>query len=144
MQGMSSRHNKSNNSHHSAILQTPIQQAYMSSTHNPNQSSSAVHNNTNRKNINQGNKSNNKSDIKSKDKTPVKSNKGYETKRFNVTPSNKNRQVSPFVQRELGSTEKSQSKNKNVLTPTKSYNGYNTGSLYMGNTTQQVYRKSKK
>lgn len=100
MQGQSNRHNKSNMSHNSAVMQTPIQQVYMSSTHNPYQSnSSAVYNQTNRKSINRTNKSNNKSDVKSKDKTPVKVNKGYETKRFNVTPNNKNRQVSPFVQR---------------------------------------------
>ena len=99
MQGPSSRHNKSNISNNSAILQTPIQQVYKS-THNPNQSSSsAVYNNTNIKNINQTLKSNNKSEIKSKDKTPIKVNKGYETKRFNVTPNNKNRQISPFVNR---------------------------------------------
>lgn len=99
MQGLSTRHNKSNISHNSAILQTPIQQVY-TSTHNQHQSSaSAVYNNTNRKIINQTQKSNNKSDIKSKDKTPIKMNKGYETKRFNVTPNNKNKQVSPFVNR---------------------------------------------
>ena len=88
--------------------------------------------------------SNHKSDVKSKDKTPTKVNKGNQTKRFNATPTNKNKQVSPFIQRQFGSTEKSLSKNKNNLTPTKSSTGNYTGSLYMGNTTQQVYRNSKK
>jgi hypothetical protein len=144
MQGSSTRHNKSNFSQASAVYQTPLHQVHFN-----HQSTSAVYN-TNRKSMNQSyqvsNKfSNNKSDIKSKEKTPSKVNRGNETKRFNVTPTNKNKQqVSPFIQRQFGSTEKSLSKNKTIYTPTKGMTGNYTGSLYMGNTTQQVYKNSKK
>lgn len=68
--------------------------------------------------------------------------KGYETKRFHVTPTNKYKDVSPFINKQFGSTEKSLSKNKMALTPTKNTINYN-GTHYIGNTTQ-VYRNSKK
>jgi hypothetical protein len=146
LQGASSRHNKSSFSH-SSVYQTPSQPAHASVQFGNQQSGSAV-GNTNRKFMNQsyqpGKSSNHKSEVKSKDKTPSKLNKGNETKRFHVTPTNRNKQVSPFIQRQFGSTEKSLSKNKLSLTPTKSSTGNYTGSLYMGNTTQQVYRNSKK
>lgn len=90
-------------------------------------------------------KSDIKSDIKSnKDKTPTKKTKGNETKRFNITPNNKNRKLSPFINKQFGSAEKSISKNKNSLTPTKSYTGGYLGTLQAGNVTQQIYRNSKK
>jgi hypothetical protein len=110
MQASSNRHNKSNFSQSSAVYQTPSQQAHTSIQYPSHQSNgSAVYSNTNRKFMNQSFQTNNKysnhkSDVKSKDKTPTKANKGNETKRFNVTPSNKNKQVSPFIQRQFGST----------------------------------------
>lgn len=142
MQGLSNRHHKSNMSQASATYHSPINHVQMS-----HQSTTTYHP-TNRKTMNQSYQtcqkySHNKSDIKCKDKTPIKVQKGYETKRFHVTPTNKNKEVSPFINKQFGSTEKSLSKNKMALTPTKNTVNYN-GTLYMGNTTQQVYRNSKK
>lgn len=141
MQGLSNRHHKSNMSQ-ASIHYSPINHVQAS-----HQSMTTYHP-TNRKTMNQSYQtsqkySHNKSDLKCKDKTPIKVQKGYETKRFHITPTNKNKEVSPFINKQFGSTEKSLSKNKMALTPTKNTVNYN-GILYLGNTTQQVYRNSKK
>ena len=76
-----------------------------------------------------------------REKTPTKGRRGTDTKRQQVTPNPKRTSISPFMQRQLGSVEKSGSKRRGG-TPTKSHTGAysSTVNLPAGTT----FRHSKK
>ena len=127
----------------SSIMQTPSQQTTPIPNLEPfNPFKSAVP--SHKKNTSSGLwQQSGKSNVQSsyKEKTPTRKGKGNETRRFNVTPTQKSNKLSPMIRREFGSTSKSKSKKRSNLTPTKSYNGgYN--SLYPQ--TALVYKNSKK
>jgi hypothetical protein len=53
--------------------------------------------------------------------------------------------ISPYVQRQFGSTEKSLTKNKSSMTPTKSSSGHYYSSLFSNQTPQlHVFKNAKK
>ena len=133
--GTTPRHNKSSTQHVSINRVSKLHESIQYPSQSVN--SSAIYS----QKLNQSYQYIKTSNARSRDKTPVKLNKGNETRRFNVTPTNKT--VSPFIHRQFGSTERSLSKTKNELTPTKSA-VHNTNSHLMGTNHQQIYRNSKK
>ena len=115
-------------SHHASTAQPGRSQAHLSS------SVQLGHNNYRKPAKNQPRQ------LGQRERTPTKATK-IDSKRQHVTPNSKRTNISPFMQRQFGSVEKSASKRK-AVTPTKSHTGaYSSGAILPLGTT---YRHSKK
>ena len=148
-QGYTGKHQKSQSSSmsglqgSSAIYGTP---SHHTSTIQPSRNTGPLTNSaqlahtTSRKNKNQPRAVNRQHGFK--EKTPTKRNKNTESKRYNVTPNGKRTNISPFMNRQFGSVDKSISKRSKAATPTKSHTGAYTSSINMG--PGPTYRHSKK
>ena len=76
-----------------------------------------------------------------RDKTPTKAYRQNDSKRQHVTPNSKRTNISPFMQRQFGSVDKSASKRK-AATPTKSHTGAYSSTINLPS--GPTYRHSKK